>query len=162
MPKKISQHKTLTKEHLLLPGAFQMTYPFPFSEQLVWNALTDGETWTKWLPITEVIWTSPKPFGEGTTRTVKIENDTLEEIFIGWEKNKELTFFFNRSSLPIRGFIESYTLTPTQNGCELTWSVYIEANPIILPLLKFMMKRNGKKGFPKLSSYIGDNRDKFL
>jgi len=36
------------------------------------DTLVDGPSWTKWVApvIRDVTWTSPQPFGKGTTRTV--------------------------------------------------------------------------------------------
>ena len=39
------------------------------SAEQAFATLEDGPAWTKWMPvITGVDWTSPKPYGEGTTR----------------------------------------------------------------------------------------------
>ena len=43
------------------------------SAEQLFATLVDGPSWSKWVPvIREVIWTNPKPFGKGTTRTVKL------------------------------------------------------------------------------------------
>ena len=64
----------------------RVSHEFPFPREVVWNALLDGETWTKWLPITKVEWTSPKPYKVGTTRTVWIGEQVVEEVFFGGER----------------------------------------------------------------------------
>jgi hypothetical protein len=43
------------------------------SAEQLFDTLEDGPSWAKWTGvICEVTWTSPKPFGKGTTRTVTL------------------------------------------------------------------------------------------
>ena len=68
----------------------------------VFAALEDAAAWPKWAPaIKKVTWTSPKPFGLGTTRTVDlVAGMVAEEEFIGWEPNRRMAFYFTRTSMP--------------------------------------------------------------
>lgn len=161
MAKNLKVHQPLNESHLNLTHAQSVSHTFPFGVDVLWKGLVDAETWTQWLPIDNVTWTSPEPFGVGTTRTVTVGKDQIEEVFIGWTDGEAMTFYFDKSSLPINGFIEDYRIEKTAGGCKLTWSFCVESNFILRPILNWMMKRNAIKGFPKLESYISQNADKF-
>lgn len=57
---------------------------FACSPKALWAALLDPESWPTWLPITKVTWTSPAPFGLGTTRTVEGPSGAISELFHEW------------------------------------------------------------------------------
>ena len=67
-------------------------------------ALEAAAAWPKWAPaITNVEWTSPRPFGLGTTRTVSMVGGMVaEESFIGWEQDRLMAFYFTRANMPGR------------------------------------------------------------
>ena len=51
------------------------------------------------LGIDRVDWTSPRPFGVGTTRTVTFQGGGMEvyETFIAWDPGKHMAFTFDQS-----------------------------------------------------------------
>ncbi len=63
----------------------------PVPAEHLFEALEEGATWCKFFPvIRKVEWTSPKPYGEGTTRTVTVVGGVrLDEVFCG---DRNLTF----------------------------------------------------------------------
>ncbi|MEQ8559357.1 MAG: SRPBCC family protein [Henriciella sp.] len=138
-----------------------LSHEFPFPRDAVWKALRDGDTWTKWLPITKVEWTSPEPFGVGTTRTVWIGKDVVEEVFIAWDEGHRMAFRFDRTTLPVKAFVEDYQLHETPGGCRLDWRFRGKAPFILGPIIHGQMKSSGRKGLPKLEAYIRDNPAKF-
>lgn len=143
------------------PKIQTLSHDFPFPPSAVWAALRDGETWTKWLPITRVEWTSPEPFGVGTTRTVWIGKQVVEEVFFAWEEGKRMAFRFDRTSLPVKAFVEDYQVHETAGGCRLEWRFGGKAPLFLGPLITAQMKAGGRKGLPKLEAYIRDNPAKF-
>lgn len=89
--------------------------------------LEDGPAWVEWFEeIEDVTWTSARPFGVGTTRTVTLQTMTVHEYFIAWEPGRRFTFRFDHASLPAFGaFVEDYVLEPRGEGaCELLWTAY--------------------------------------
>ena len=138
-----------------------LSHDFPFPPDAVWKALRDGETWTKWLPITKVEWTSPEPFGVGTTRTVWIGKQCVEEVFFAWEEGQRMAFRFDRSTMPVKAFVEDYQVHETPAGCRLDWRFRGKAPFILGPLIHGQMKSSGRKGLPLLEAYIRDNPEKF-
>lgn len=139
----------------------KVSHEFPFPADVVWNALLDGETWTKWLPITKVEWTSPKPFKVGTTRTVWIGKQVVEEYFFAWEEGRRMAFRFDRTTLPLKAGVEDYQIHDTPGGCRLDWYFRAKAPFLLQPLISGQMASGLKKGLPTLEAYIRENPAKF-
>ena len=109
------------------------TAPFRFSNSVdlaitpeqLFEVLADAEAWPKWAKvITRVTWTSPQPYGVGTTRTVDMLGGLVgDEEFLAWEPNRYLAFRFNTcSNKAVSAFAEEYTVVETPGGCRLTWT----------------------------------------
>ena len=139
----------------------KVSHDFPFPAEVVWNALVDGDTWTRWLPITKVEWTSPKPFKVGTTRTVWIDKQVVEEVFFAWDEGRRMAFRFDSSTLPLKAAVEDYQVHPTADGCRLDWYFRVKAPFILGPLVSKQMASGLQKGLPKLEAYIRENPGKF-
>jgi hypothetical protein len=96
----------------------------------VWAELTaDGTLW--WCRILDdVTWTSPRPFGVGTTRTVKSLKgaNTIEEYFFRWEEGRRKSFYVVESSGPLfKCFAEDYLVEPvSDSACRFTWTIAYE------------------------------------
>ena len=91
----------------------------------IFEVFEDDVAWTVWaLPIQRVEWTSPKPFGVGTTRTVYMMGDMNGyEEFIAWEPGKRMAFtFLGCSKENPEKFLEDYRVTDLGNGtCRVVW-----------------------------------------
>lgn len=158
-PKKIEE---VSEEFLADKSKVKsVSHDFPFPAEIVWNALLDGETWTRWLPITKVEWTSPKPFGVGTTRTVWIGKEVVDEVFFAWDEGKRMAFRFDRTTLPLKAGVEDYQVHPTANGCRLDWYFRAKAPFILGPIVSKQMTSGLQKGLPALEAHIRDNPVKF-
>ena len=113
----------------------------------IWTALEDAAAWPRWATvITDVEWTSPRPFGIGTTRTVTMRGGiTGYEEFIAWEPHRRLGFRFNAATTNgVRAFAERYTLEPQAGGrTRVTWVMAMGprgASKAIVPLTKLPMR----------------------
>lgn len=160
MAKKLKQHKQVGEEYLQgVPTTLSQSLSVPAS--VVWNAMLDGPAWTEWLPLDSVEWTSPKPFGVGTTRTVYLGKDVIEEEFFGWEDGKRMAFRFNASPFPLSAAVEDYRLKDTSNGCELLWTFKVSAIFPISWILQAKIKSTLKNGLPKLETLILANPERF-
>ncbi|MCB1843276.1 MAG: SRPBCC family protein [Halioglobus sp.] len=97
----------------------------------IFDVFEDEIAWTVWAPpIQRVEWTSPKPFGVGTTRTVYMMGGmTGYEEFIAWEKGKRMAFTFLACSKDNPGkFLEDYRVTDLGDGtCRVEWYMAMEA-----------------------------------
>lgn len=131
------QHKTQAELHTA-PVLVSNTINIDCSAAHLFAILEDGPAWPLWASsLTEVIWTSPKPFGKGTTRTVKMTGGIVGvEEFVAWETNKQMAFCFTESSMPnMEAFGEDYVLHALgDNKVRLTWSAAFWPSNIIAKL----------------------------
>jgi hypothetical protein len=113
----------------------------------IFDVFEDAHAWTVWAPpIQKVEWTSPKPFGIGTTRTVTMAGNMIgEEEFIAWERGKRMAFYFTRcSSSSVKAFAENYVVSDLGNGrSRVGWTMAMEpagisrlTMPVFAPLLR--------------------------
>lgn len=93
----------------------------------VFEVLEDAQAWTEWAPVlTDVSWTSPKPFGQGTTRDVWIVDRFLvREVFFIWDPGVRLAFHATECNLPnMDAMGEDYQIRELGGGeLELTWTI---------------------------------------
>jgi Polyketide cyclase / dehydrase and lipid transport len=109
----------------------------------VWESLASDESIAAWpmgpgLSI-KLQWTSPRPFGIGTTREVVLPFGmmTVRERFFRWDEGKGYSFYVeavNRSG--IRRFAEDYVIEPDGAGSVFTWTIAIEPTPALAPLMR--------------------------
>jgi uncharacterized protein YndB with AHSA1/START domain len=97
----------------------------------IFACFEDADAWPAWAPpITNVEWTSPKPFGLGTTRTVSMIAGLVgKEVFIAWDYPKRMAFCFTHSSQGlVESFGEDYVVTPLGNGkTQVVWTMAMTA-----------------------------------
>src|SRR3954468_24891884 len=111
----------------------------------IWTALEEAAAWPRWAtPIKKVEWTSPAPFGVGTTRTVTMVGRMIvDEEFIAWEPGTRMAFRFNTASMNgVSAFAERYPLEPvTPSSTRVTWTMAMAprgASKVIVSLTKPM------------------------
>ncbi|MGD1056604.1 MAG: SRPBCC family protein, partial [Solirubrobacteraceae bacterium] len=115
------------------PLRLSETFEIPLPAAQVWAELTDEAplSWCKLLR--SVTWTSPRPFGVGTTRTVRaIANaSVLNEYFFRWEEGRRQSFYLLEANLPtFRRLAEDYLVEPTSaTTCRFTWTIAVESHP---------------------------------
>ncbi|MAB15242.1 SRPBCC family protein [Parvibaculum sp.] len=162
MAQKLKQHEKVGEEFLSAdttpPDA---THRFPFPADMVWAALLDAKAWTEWLPLTGVTWTSPEPFGVGTTRIVEAGKAAIEESFYAWEEGRRMAFRFERSPLPIKAGAEDYRVVETPEGCELQWWGKAKAIFPLGWLVTRQLRAGLKKGMPDLEALIAKDPERF-
>jgi hypothetical protein len=110
------------------------TFEVPRSASDVWGELT-GERPLSWCrALRSVAWTSPRPFGVGTTRTVRtIANaSVLNELFFRWEDGRRKSFYALASNVPaFRRLAEDYLVEPAgTDSCRFTWTIAFEPHPL--------------------------------
>jgi hypothetical protein len=128
------------------PHVFRYQKRFAATPEEVWEQLTSDVSLAAWGPsIKKVTWTSPRPFGVGTTRDVVAPGgSTMRERYFRWDEGKSHAFYVYESALPIfRRFAENYIVEPDGNGTLFTWVVAIEPKDafrlpmkVLAPLLK--------------------------
>lgn len=108
----------------------------PLPADRVWVELTRDGTLAWCRVISRVTWTSPRPFGVGTTRAVRLRTGalTLSEHYFHWEDGRRKSFYVTHSSLPLfRRFAEDYLVEATPGGSRLTWTIAAEPLPATRP-----------------------------
>jgi len=75
-----------------------------------------------------VNWTSPRPFGVGTTREVHaLGGPRMRERFFRWEEGTRKSFASYESTLPLfKRFAEDYIVEADGDDTLFTWTVAIE------------------------------------
>jgi hypothetical protein len=95
----------------------------------VFAIFEDGESWPRWFAgMRKVVWTSNKPYGVGTTRTVWLPLLTVDEHFFRWEQDRRFSFYLTAASMPfVHALAEDYLLEELAPGhTRFTYSVAIE------------------------------------
>lgn len=142
------------------PRRFQSSVQVHASPEKIFSIFEDAHAWTAWaLPIQHVAWTSPHPYGVGTTRTVSMSGGMVgEEEFIAWEPGQRMSFRFTRTNIPtIAAFGEDYHVEAIdERSTQVTWMMAMEGRGLAgdLPLalfgplmtggLSFMLRRFAK------------------
>ena len=111
------------------PHVFTYQKRFAASPAQVWAQLTSDASIAAWGPATkEVNWTSPRPFGIGTTRDVVAPGGaTMRERFFRWEEGSRKSFGVYESTLPLfKRFAGDYIVEPDGADTLFTWVVAIE------------------------------------
>lgn len=129
------------------PLILREDFEIPLPAERVWNDLTIDEP-LAWCRILQAIdWTSPRPFGVGTTRTVRALGGLtiLRERYFRWEEGRRHSFTLEEATAPLfRRLAEDYLVEPTADSyCRFTWTIAIEPHPVTRlgnPLNKVLLK----------------------
>ena len=105
----------------------------------VWAELTeDGPMSSYCRAISSITWTSPRPFGVGTTRTTRVLGGliTLHERYPHWDDGSRKVFVGVRTVPPVlRRVSEEYLVEPiAANHCRFRWTAVWEPTPLGRPI----------------------------
>ncbi|MBA3866450.1 MAG: SRPBCC family protein [Solirubrobacterales bacterium] len=108
-------------------------FDIPLPAAQVWGELT-SENPLAWCRILQrTTWTSPRPFGVGTTRTARALGgaNVIKERYFRWEEGRRHSFMVVEASTPMfRRFAEDYLVEPTSDSaCRFTWTIAAESKP---------------------------------
>lgn len=129
----------------------------------LFEVFEDETAWPKWFKdIVSVEWTSPKPFGVGTTRNVELKAMSVSEKFFIWEPGKRFAFYFTEMSVPLmKAFCEDYRLEPIGDGkTKFTYIVACEARwllKILGPVGRAIFGSIFRKGALSLATFMKEN-----
>ncbi len=119
---------------------FAHTVEVPVPPDRVWEAFSADDALVSFTrAITGADWTSPRPFGIGTTRTVTVGQGAaaLRERFYRWDEGSRMTFSVEAANRPgFRRFAEDVALEPIDGGTRFTWTFAVEPAPWLAPVLK--------------------------
>lgn len=130
------------------------------SPEQLFEVFEDADSWPIWVDsITDVEWTSPKPFGIGTTRTVGLKGNMVgDEVFIAWERGSKMAFCFTECTAGVMSaFAENYEVKDLGNNqCQLRWTVGqtpAGIGRLLLPISKPFLGRMFQKILVSLKDY---------
>lgn len=81
-------------------------------------------------------WTSARPFGAGTTRTMRVAGALIiHERYFRWEEGRRKSFYVVEANLPLfKYFSEDYLVEEIRpSACRFTWSMAGKSSPIGAP-----------------------------
>lgn len=112
-------------------------YEFPIDldvpPERVWESIASDESVAAWgMGVRSLRWTSPRPFGVGTTREVELPLGlmTVRERFFVWDEGKRYAFeVYEANRRLYRRFAENYVIEERPNGSRLTWTIAVEPRP---------------------------------
>ncbi len=146
------------------PHIFRYQKRFAASPEQVWASLTSDDSLSAWgSTLRELTWTSPRPFGVGTTREVApLAGPRVRERYYRWDEGRSHAFYVYEATMPLfRRFAEDYIVEPDGDGTMFTWVMAMEpkaamALPFkaIAPVMKAAFGRvpiDGQKYFAKRS-----------
>ena len=110
------------------PWRFVTAVEVPASAAEVFHTFEDGAQWPRWFKgIRRVTWTSPKPYGVGTTRTVELDALTVFEHFFRWQSGERFSFYVTHATVPLfRALAEDYLLedlAPARRSYRTAWRI---------------------------------------
>jgi Polyketide cyclase / dehydrase and lipid transport len=136
------------------PHIFRYQKRFAAPPEKVWESLTSDDSLTAWSSmIKELTWTSPRPFGVGTTREVLPPGGPrVRERYFRWDEGHSHAFYVYESSLPLfRRFAEDYIVEPDGAETVFTWIMAFEPKAALALPFKVLAPAM-KAGFGRIPS----------
>jgi hypothetical protein len=129
------------------PQRFAHTWSIAQPAEKVWAEFVSEQP-LHWVRGLRLRWTSPQPFGVGTTRQGKSMGGamTIDEHFFIWEDGRRYAFYVTQMNVPIfRSFAEDYVVEPHgTDSCRFTWTIAMTPSTLGrpgAPLNKLMANR---------------------
>jgi hypothetical protein len=136
------------------PHIFRYQKRFAAPPEKVWQSLISDESLAAWSPmIRELTWTSPRPFGVGTTREVSPPvGPRVRERYFLWDEGHRHAFYVYESSMPLfKRFAEDYVVEPDAAGTSFTWTIAMEPKGAVALPFKVIAPAM-KAGFGRIPS----------
>ena len=116
------------------PMRLRAGFEIPRPAATVWDELT-ADTALHWCRILDqVTWTSPRPFGVGTTREVKALHgaNLLREHYFRWDEGHRHSFYVTQSSGPLfKALAEDYLVESRgADACRFTWTIAVQPSAV--------------------------------
>jgi len=123
------------------PHVFRFQKKFAAPADQVWASLVSEKSLTAWTnKLGTLTWTSPRPFGVGTTREVSpLPGATVRERYYRWDEGRSHAFYVYEATVPVfRRFAEDYIVEPDGDQTLFTWVLALEPKPgVALPFKAF-------------------------
>jgi hypothetical protein len=146
------------------PHVFTYQKRFAAPPQTVWESLVSDESIAAWgATLKSVTWTSPRPFGVGTTREVAPPvGPRMRERYFLWEEGRRHAFGVYESTAQLfKRFAEDYLVEPDGDDTLFTWVLALEPRDkaalpvkVLAPIIKAVfgkMPSDGQRYWAKHS-----------
>jgi hypothetical protein len=110
------------------PVHYSDTFEIPRPAEDIWRELTSDKP-LDWCRVLSIRWTSPRPFGVGTTRQATVmRGSKVQERYFLWEEGHRHAFYVTEASAPLfRRLAEDYVVEPDgPSRCRFTWTIALE------------------------------------
>ena len=129
----------------IAPVTHRFSVNLPVSPATAWAELTRQNTLDWCRIIKSITFTSPAPYGVGTTRSAELAPGyvKLSEKFFCWDEDPEAgryrnAFYVEQANVPgLKAFGELTEIEPAPIGCRFTWSFAIELAGVMAKTSKF-------------------------
>jgi hypothetical protein len=122
------------------PLIYRYPVKLAVSPDRVWESIASDRSLADWgMGVKSLKWTTPRPFGVGTTREVVLPLSamTVREHFFRWDEGKGYSFFVAAANRPgLRSFAENYEIEPDGDGTLFTWTIALEPAGRLAPVMK--------------------------
>ncbi|MDP9093251.1 MAG: SRPBCC family protein [Actinomycetota bacterium] len=122
------------------PFVYRYPVELAVSPERVWQSLTSDEAIAAWgLGLHSLRWTSPRPFGVGTSREVVLPGKLMavRERFFLWDDGRRKAFHGTQANRAlVRTFAEDYLVEASGAGSRFTWTIALEPTEKTGMLLK--------------------------
>jgi uncharacterized protein YndB with AHSA1/START domain len=129
------------------PFVYRYPVELDVPPERVWESLTSDRSMADWgLGIRSLRWTSPRPFGVGTTREIVLVGKVLavRELFFRWDEGSRKSFYATDINMPVVArFAEDYLVEKTARGSRFTWTIAFEPTEKSGLLLRLSSPLNG-------------------
>ena len=151
--------------------AFVDTAPIQVREEVVvagtapdvlWPALADPAAWTQWfVGMKQARYTSPEPYGVGTTRQVSVSSMKADEVVLAFDVAERFAFRVTQVNLPaLRAMVEVITLEPVGDGTRVVYRQAVELEgwaKFMGSLVRRQLSGSLRKSLPKLAGWVAQH-----
>jgi Polyketide cyclase / dehydrase and lipid transport len=142
------------------PMRFKNVVELDAPPAMVFATFDDEQSWPEWFrAIHKVVWTSNRPHGVGSSRTVSLSTATIYEHFFRWEQDRRFSFYLTGVSMPLaHAFAEDYLLEELAPAkTRFTYRVAIEPRLAVAmggPISRMYFGSMFKSACKNLQSYV--------
>ena len=142
------------------PFRFVNEGEMPVSAERLFEVLADASTWPKWFDdMREARWTSPAPYGVGSTRYVRLTTTAVDERILAFEPGRRFAFRLESIGLPlVRAMVEDYAVESLgATRSKLHWVAAYEPTTLaraVHPVVRAVFGRQFRRTVAGLQTYL--------
>ena len=131
----------------------------PASPEAVWPAFAEAAAWLEWFSgMKEARYTSARPYGVGSTRTVVVMGLRADETILAFDPGKCFAFRVDGANLPVlHALVEVVTFEASGAGTRIVYRQALEPKPWfrpLVPLLRRQMETGLRRGLDGLAPWL--------